>query len=208
MRKKLSNHKINLSELIKYRLNNENESKISKQKIIIFITINEKNITSTVLLKSKDEGNKFEGSKGELATTPFSNSDEGISGEGVLLEGVAATLLLELPLVIDLLNSRLMAVAPQWTKPPTIPATPIKPTFWIGGKAALRTVIDLLAAAARPPIAAPNPIWLPVDWRPEAIASAPSLSTLMLTVVLTVTGSIEEQWIVKYWGKKYICKNW
>jgi hypothetical protein len=76
-----------LSELIKYRLNNENESTISNKKIMIFIIIIEKNKTSIGLLKSNDQGKKlkFEGSKGEFATTLFSNSDEEISGEDVLL---------------------------------------------------------------------------------------------------------------------------
>jgi hypothetical protein len=82
-----------LSELIKYRLNNENESKISNKKIIIFIIIIEKNITSTGLLKSNDKEKelKIEGSKGEFATTvssisppalPFSLN--GLGGQGGL----------------------------------------------------------------------------------------------------------------------------
>jgi hypothetical protein len=74
-----------LSELIKYRLNNENESKISNKKIIIFIIIIEKNITSTGLLKSNDKEKelKIEGSKGEFATTVSSISPHPIKGGGL-----------------------------------------------------------------------------------------------------------------------------
>jgi len=97
-----------LSELIKYRLNNENESTISNKKIIIFIIIIEKNKTSTGLLKSNDQGKKLkiEGSKGEFATTLFSNSDEEISGKDVLLvpcvAGGAAFSVLTLTLTVAL----------------------------------------------------------------------------------------------------------
>jgi hypothetical protein len=84
---------------------------------MIFIIIIEKNKTSIGLLKSNDQGKKLkiEGSKGEFATTLFSNSDEEISGEDVLLEAVevADTLLLELTLDIEVLNPRLRAVAPE-----------------------------------------------------------------------------------------------
>lgn len=188
--KNLSTQIINLSEVTKYRPNNEIESWISKNKLIKFIAISENHITSIELLKSNGKENKLkkEESKGELATTLCSKSVPAFGEAGV----VSGVLLVVLGAGAGAgagaeVNSRLAAIAPVWAIAPTNPAAPSKLIFWIGGKEDL--TIILLAAAATPPIAVPNPIWLPVARRPEARAWPASVVKLILIVLFIVPGS-------------------
>lgn len=187
---------INLSEVTKYRPNNEIESWISKNKLIKFIAISENHITSIELLKSNGKENKLkkEESKGELATTLCSKSVPAFGEAGVVSGVLLDVLGAEAPTGAGAgagagaeVNSRLAAIAPVWAIAPQNPAAPSKPIFWIGGKEDL--TIILLAAAATPPIAVPNPIWLPVARRPEARAWPASVVKLILIVLFIVPGS-------------------